>query len=128
MDGRRSLRDRDAATQSNHVAERASAQGRTRASRVIRTPRLSDGIVAEASIMARLLRWRVLTLDASVVVLPADTPPTNAGVTTPARTTRRRRPATRGRLSEAMNTIEQAEHDLARARRTNQRATPRARL
>ena len=39
--------------------------------------RPSDGIVAEASIVARLLRLRLLTLDATVVISPAvvTTPP-----------------------------------------------------
>jgi hypothetical protein len=117
MDDRRSLRDRDASTQSTHVALRASANGSTRAGRTVRTPRLSDGIVAEASIMARLLRWRILTLDASVVVLPADAPPPRDGVMTERRQWRRR-PATGGRLTDAIKTIDQAERELARARNT----------
>jgi hypothetical protein len=32
----------------------------------------SDGLVVEASILARLLRLRLLTLDATVVVVPAE--------------------------------------------------------
>jgi hypothetical protein len=74
--------------------------------------------VVEASIMARLLRWRVLTLDASVVVLPANPPAPDAGIT------RSRGAATRGRLSEAVKTIDQAEQELARARQTNHVAVP----
>jgi hypothetical protein len=115
MDERRSLRDRDASTQSTHVARRAAANGSNRVGRAIRTPRLADGIVAEASIIARLLRWRILTLDASVVVLPADAPPTRGGIVTGRRQSGRR-PATGGRLSDAVKTIDQAEQDLTRAR------------
>jgi hypothetical protein len=115
MDERRSLRDRDASTQSTHVARRASANGSNRAGRTIRTPRLSDGIVAEASIIARVLRWRILTLDASVVVLPADAPAPRGAIGTGRRQSRRR-PATGGRLSDAIKTIDQAEQDLTRAR------------
>lgn len=83
--------------------------------------------MAEASIMARLLRWRVLTLDASVVLLPAHVPPTDAGSMTPRRETWRRRAATRGRLSEALETLDQAERELARARHANQHAAPEQR-
>lgn len=120
-EGRRSRRQGDASAQSAHVAQRASAIGRARPSaRTIRTHRLSEGVVAEASIMARLLRWRILTLDASVVVLPAHAPPADAGVTTLRRDAWRRGAATRrGRLSEAMKNIDQAEQELARARHTN---------
>lgn len=119
---RRSQRHRDASAQSAHVAERASAPGRVRATRTLHTRRLSEGVVVEASIMARLLRWRVLTLDASVIVLPANPPATDAGIT------RRRGAATRGRLSEALKTIGQAEHELARARQVNHVALPESRL
>jgi hypothetical protein len=121
----RSRRDRDASAQSAHVAERALTLGRARAAtRVIPTHRLSEGVVAEASIMARLLRWRVLTLDASVVLLPANAPPTDAGIMTLRRDTWRRTAATRGRLSEAMKNIDQAEQELARARHTNPSPAP----
>jgi len=115
-------RHRDAAAQSAHVAARASASGRVRATRTLHTHRLSEGVAVEASIMARLLRWRVLTLDASVMLLPAD--PLTAG----ARITRGRGTTTRGRLSEAVNHIDQAEQELARARQTNHVAVPQRRL
>jgi hypothetical protein len=72
--------------------------------------------VAEASIMARLLGWRLLTLDASVVLLPANAPPTDAGIVTLRRDPWRRRAATRGRLREAMKNIDQAGQELALAR------------
>ena len=116
-------RHRDASAQSAHVAQRASASGGVRATRTLHTHRLSEGVVVEASIMARLLRWRVLTLDASVIVLPANPPAADAAITT-----RRRGAATRGRLSEAVKTIGQAEHELARARQVNHVAVPESRL
>lgn len=75
----------------------------------------------EASIMARLLRWRVLTLDASVMLLPANPPAADAGMT------RRRGTATRGRLSEAVKNIDQAERELARARHVKNGAVPQPR-
>jgi hypothetical protein len=80
--------------------------------------------VAEASLVARLLRWRLLTLDASVVLLPANAAPKDAGVMTLRRNAWRRRAATRGRLSDAMKNIDQAEQELARARNTSQSAAP----
>lgn len=118
---RRCQRDRDASAQSAQVAERASASGRLRATRTLHTRRLSEGVVVEASIMARLLRWRVLTLDASVMVLPANPPAAEAGIT------RRRGPAPRGRLREAVKNIDQAEHELGRARHANHVAVPQPR-
>jgi hypothetical protein len=80
--------------------------------------------VVEASILARLLRWRVLTIDASIVLLPADAPRGDADGTTPYRDTSSRRPASRRRLSEAIENIDQADRELARARDTNQTGTP----
>lgn len=113
MRGRRSRRELDASAQSAHVAERTSANHRA-----VPTPgprRLSEGVVVEASIIARLLRWRLLTLDASVVLLPASPSPAEPAaprqVTLPANGSSHRR-----RLSEAITNIEQAEHELTRAR------------
>jgi hypothetical protein len=83
--------------------------------------RLSEGVAVEASIMARLLRWRVLTLDASVMVLSVNLPAADA------RITRTRGTPTRGRLSDAMKNIGQAEHELARARQVNHVALPESR-
>jgi hypothetical protein len=114
-------RRRDASAQSAHVAERASASGRVRASRTLHTRRLSEGVTVEASIMARLLRWRVLTLDASVMVLPADPPAADTG------TPRSRGAAARGRLSDAVKNIDRAEQELARARHGNHVAVPQPR-
>lgn len=58
-----SRRRRDGAAQR---ARTATLRGRPDDKR-----RPSDGVVAEASIIARLLRLRLLTLDATVVVSPA---------------------------------------------------------
>jgi hypothetical protein len=128
-EGRRSRRDGDASARSAHVAERASALGSARVSTsTIRTHRLSEGVVAEASIVARLLRWRILTLDASVVLLPANTEATDAAIMTRRREAWRRRAATRGRISDALKSIEHAEQELARARHTNEAAAPQRRL
>lgn len=81
--------------------------------------------MAEASIMARLLGWRLLTLDASVVLLPANALPTDAGIMTLRRDPSRRRTATRGRLTEAVENIDQAAQELAlaRARQPGRRAS-----
>jgi len=114
-------RRRDASAQSAHVAQRASASGRVRATRRVHTHRLSEGVTVEASIMARLLRWQVLTLDASVMLLPADLPAAGTGMT------RRRGAAARGRLSEAVKNIDRAEQELARARHVNDVAVPQPR-
>ena len=79
--------------------------------------------MVEASIIARLLRWRLLTLDASVLLLPADSPG-ETRFATPQRHTWTRRSATRRRLSDAITYIDQAEKELARARHTNGTAAP----
>jgi hypothetical protein len=81
---------------------------------------LAGGTLVEASIVARLLRIRLLTLDASVLLLPAvaesSASPTAAYLDAP----RSRPPPTgspRRRLSDAMRSIEEGAADLARARR-----------
>ena len=116
-----SRRELDASAQSAHVAERASAIGRARAStRTIRTLRLSEGVAVEASVLARLLRWRFLTLDASVLLLPANAAPGGTEVTTPRRDPLTLRSRTRGRLSDAIKDIDQAEQSWhAHGRRTS---------
>jgi hypothetical protein len=125
---RRSRRERDASAQSAHVAERTSAAiDRPRAlTRTVHAPRLSEGVVVEASVMARLLRWRVLTLDASVLLLPASRPPTD-GEMRPRRDGWRGRDARRGRLADAIKNIDHAEHELARARQHEHAAVPQQR-
>ncbi|HEU0192781.1 MAG TPA: hypothetical protein VFQ71_01200 [Gaiellales bacterium] len=72
----------------------------------------------EASIIARLLRWRLLTLDASVVVLPAMASPAAPAGPKPV-ALRANGTARRRRLSEAITSIDQAEHELTRARLTS---------
>ena len=43
------------------------------------TRQLSDGLIIDASVVARLLRIRLLTLDASVIVSPAEMKAPHAG-------------------------------------------------
>jgi hypothetical protein len=89
-----------------------------------RRRRPSDGLVVEASIVARLFRMRLLRLDATVVIAPAD-------VTTPtaARHDSRPRPSARslgvpphrpgpaaGRLAEAVRRIDDSAAILAEVR------------
>lgn len=86
--------------------------------------RLSEGIVVEASVLVRLLRIRLLRLDAEVVIVPAEVtappslssgsrqpPARSAGVAPP-----RSRP-TGGRLAEAVRCIDEGAALLAEARR-----------
>jgi hypothetical protein len=81
-------------------------------------------MVIEASIVARLLRLRLLTVDASILLLPA-----GAARSDDARRTARPAAAVRGgagrRLSDAIRTIDEAEHGLARARVQEQLALRR---
>jgi hypothetical protein len=96
-----------------------------------RRRRPSDGLVVEASILARLLRIRLLTLDATVVIVPADVtarwpaPPDvqgrtsarsdrAAGTSPPARSDA----GGRRSLAEAVRTIDEGAAILAEARRT----------
>jgi hypothetical protein len=92
-----------------------------------RRMRPSDGLVIEASILARLLRIRLLTLEATVVVLPADvTAPFSAPPDMRTRPSVRSagalpaRSAASGRrgLAEAVRTIDEGAAILAEARRT----------
>ncbi len=124
--GRRSRRQRDASAQSAGVAERASARvdGARASTRTIRTRRLSEGIAIEASVLARLLRFRLLTLDASILLLPAGAPPAG-GTATASGAASTRRTAPGRRLSDAIRTIEEAEQGLARVGRTRPDEEPR---
>jgi hypothetical protein len=104
------------------VAERAAAanhDGRA-STRTIRMPRLSEGVAIEASLIARLLRFRLLTVDASILLLPAGAP-TAGGE---AATTPLDRAAKRRRLSDAIKSIDQAEQELTRARHGNHGGAP----
>jgi hypothetical protein len=88
---------------------------------------LSNGLVIEASILARLLRIRLLTLEATVVVVPADVtahwsaPPDVQGHASarPAGTSPPARSEAGGRrgLAEAVRTIDEGAAILAEARR-----------
>jgi hypothetical protein len=91
-----------------------------------RRRRLSEGVVVEASILARLLGIRLLRLDATVVVVPAavTAPPSGprdrqrlasaprAGVP------RTRSGAAGHRLADAVRSIDEGAAILAEARRT----------
>jgi len=90
--------------------------------------RPSDGVVAEASIVARLLRLQLLTLDATVVVSPAivssptprpaGRPPVRAPLNGSARTPLPAPAAPVGRrLTEAARTLDASAATLAAARR-----------
>lgn len=85
--------------------------------------RPSDGIVAEASIVARLLRLRLLTLDATVLVSPAVVKAQSPGarsVDSPAfdgrALARAPAPPVGGRLAEAARTVHESAATLAATR------------
>jgi pyridoxal biosynthesis lyase PdxS len=79
----------------------------------------ADGVVVEASIIARVLRIPLLTLDATVVVFPADATPARSAAPhdAQARTPARSGPLGR-RLVEAARSIDEGAAMLAEARRT----------
>ena len=87
----------------------------------------SDGLVAKASIVARLLRIRLLTLEATVVIAPADVTapsPASPGVaarrpSTPSPRALPARSAASGRrgLAEALRTIDETTAILDQVRR-----------
>jgi hypothetical protein len=87
--------------------------------------RLSGGMLIEASILARLLRLRLLTVDASVLLLPAN-PTATAPSGDPARELRypaepRRQLTSNGDresgLTDAIRTLDEGTEFLAEARR-----------
>jgi hypothetical protein len=90
----------------------------------------SDGLVVEASILVRLLRIRLLRLDATVVITPADVttqpsapPDAQRGVSSPSRAARislptHSEPSGRRGLAEAVQTIDEGAAILAEARRS----------
>jgi len=83
---------------------------------MIRMQRLSEGMVIEASIIARVLRLRLLTVDASIVLLPAGERRSGGEAVTPSpEPWMIGRTGTRGRLSDAIRSIDHAEQGLARA-------------
>jgi hypothetical protein len=81
---------------------------------------LADGVLVEASVLARVLGMRLLTLHATVVLAPAQvTAPPAGPVRTSAPTLGRLPPGAAGRdLAEAVRTLNEGAEILARARRT----------
>jgi hypothetical protein len=73
-----------------------------------RRRRVSDGVLVEASILARLLGLRLLTLDVTLVLVPADV---SAPSTVPAR------PVPGRGLADAVRSISEGAELLAEARR-----------
>jgi hypothetical protein len=90
-----------------------------------RRRRLSDGVLVDASIHARLLGLRLLTLDASIVLVPAELSATSRGAPPAAqrRAPRSSSPAPRRavaagpRLAQAVRSINEAAEVLAETRR-----------
>ena len=92
--------------------------------------RPGDGILIEASILARVLGLRLLTLDATITLVPADVrTPSSIARDRPghAITQRRGSPAARrraagGDLARAVETLGEGERVLAEARRNGARS------
>ena len=89
-----------------------------------RRRRLSDGVLVDASIHARLLGLRLLTVDASIVLVPADVTGTSPAAHPPAQRPPRssalvpRRTVAAGpRLAQAVRSINEAAEVLAETRR-----------
>ena len=102
-------------------------EGGHRSSRVVvanRSGRLSQGALVEASIAARVLGLRLLTLDATLVIVPADVaprPPEPCGLSalTPARSSEvaaPRSPIVGLGLTDAVRNINEGAELLADAR------------
>jgi hypothetical protein len=73
---------------------------------------MSDGLIVEASILARLLRVKLLRLDATVLVVPAGATASSNAPHAP-----RERAVGGGRLVDAVRCLDEAAELLARARR-----------
>ena len=86
-----------------------------------RRRRLSDGVLVDASIHARLLGLRLLTIDASIVLVPADvmaaSPASQPPAPRSAGPSRRRSGATGPRLAQAVRSLDEAAELLAETRR-----------
>ncbi len=91
-----------------------------------RRRRVSDGILVEASILGRVLGLRLLTLDVTLVLVPADVSPPappSAPRELPAGASPRRngppqvRPVPGGGLADAVRSINEGAELLAEARR-----------
>jgi len=91
-----------------------------------RRRRLSDGALVEASLAARLLGMRILTLDATVALVPADvTAATPAGQDRAAHAPTRSSGDSRGRpgsvghrLADAVRNLDEGARLLAQVQRT----------
>ena len=90
--------------------------------------RPADGILIQASILARLLGLRLLTLDATITLVPAEvTEPSSIARDRPGITPRQASPAARrraagGDLARAVKTIGEGQQVLAQARRDGARS------
>ena len=92
-----------------------------------RRGRRSSGVVVEASVLARLLGIRLLRLDATVVVVPADATSTSSvpyqlprcASARPASVPPARSDPVGGRLAQAVRSIDEGAELLAEARREN---------
>jgi hypothetical protein len=86
-----------------------------------RRRRLSDGVLVDASIHARLLGLRLLTIDATIVLVPADvagtSPAAHPAAPRPLGPAPRRSVAAGPRLAQAVRTINEAAELLAETRR-----------
>lgn len=89
-----------------------------------RRKRLSEGVLVEASVVARLLGLRLLKLDATIMLMPADVaaqpaaprdPPARDGLPPAGLPPARLYPAGRG-LAEAVRHLNEGEELLAQAR------------
>ena len=81
-----------------------------------REGRLSDGLVIEACVTARLLGIRLLRIEAGVLVSPADTQPRSAAAAASAFTPSTRSRPVGARLIAAERCIEEAAARLADSR------------
>ena len=82
--------------------------------------RRSQGVLVEASVLARLLGLRLLRLEATVVLVPADVSPGRPPVRS-ARVPRARSDAVGGALARAVRSIDEGAELLADARRESRR-------
>jgi hypothetical protein len=90
-----------------------------------RSRRLSDGVLVDASIRARLLGLRLLTVDATIVLVPADVratsptahPAAERPAPRPSGPASRRPVAAGPRLAQAVRSINEGAELLAETRR-----------
>jgi hypothetical protein len=82
-----------------------------------RRRRLSDGVLVDASIRARVLGIRLLTIDATVVLGPAEVDAVSCAAHDPSQRTSAR--SSRHALADAVRSINEGADLLAEARRTD---------